>query len=104
MRIGVPALKRETVATDAGEEELFGVELLADLAKVGGAVCVAEGSVSGKDVGEVAGSASHVEGEGLGCCCRGKDQGGCAEGSFGEHVVGFGMGYCGMERLKCLMV
>ena len=43
----MPGLEGETVATDAGKEKLFRVELLADLTKVGSAVGVAEGCVAG---------------------------------------------------------
>ena len=65
----MPGLEGEAVATDAGKEELFGVELLADLTEVGSAVGVAEGCVAGQGGGQVAGKTSDVECEGLGCCC-----------------------------------
>ena len=68
----MPGLEGEAVATDAGKEELFRVELLADLTKVGSAVGVAEGCVAGQGGGQIAGKTSDVEGEGLGCCCGGE--------------------------------
>ena len=68
----MPGLEGEAVATDAGKEELFRVELLADLTKVGSAVGVAKGCVAGQGGGQVAGKASDVECEGLGCCCGGE--------------------------------
>ena len=68
----MPGLEGEAVATDARKEELFRVELLADLTKVGSAVGVAEGCVAGQGGGQVAGKTSDVECEGLGCCCGGE--------------------------------
>ena len=83
----MPGLESEAVATDAGKEELFGVELLADLSKVGGAVGVAEGCVAGQRRGQIVGKTGDVECEGLGYCCGGERYGGCAKGDFREHGV-----------------
>lgn len=80
-------MESEAVATNAGKEELFRVELLADLSEVGGAVGVAEGCVAGQRGGQIARKTSGIECEGLGCCCGGECYGCCPKGDFGEHGV-----------------